>query len=68
MYVSMFFTHLGISMVTESLLFFTLTLIYIVFTIMQAQAEETYCLSKYPGVYQAYMKETSRWIGLKKNK
>jgi len=68
MYISMFFSYIGISITTLSWVFLLLTLIHIFFTILQAKSEEEYCLSKYGHLYQNYMKNTPRWIGFNKAK
>jgi len=63
MYISFFFSYIGISIATISLVFLLLTLIHISLTFPQARSEEKYCIIKYGKTYQEYMKKTPRWIG-----
>lgn len=68
MYISMFFSYIGISIATLSWVFLVLTLIHIFFTSLQAKSEEDYCLSKYGQLYQDYIEKTPRWIGFRNTK
>lgn len=66
MYISFFFSYLGISIATLSLLFLAITIIHISLTYFQAKSEEEYCLLKYGKSYQEYKQKTPRWIGFPK--
>jgi protein-S-isoprenylcysteine O-methyltransferase Ste14 len=68
MYVSMFLTHIGISIVTLSWVFFLLTVVYSVLTIMIVFFEENACIQRFGESYKNYMKETPRWLGNIKQK
>ena len=63
MYISMFLTHMGISIVTISWVFFLLTIIYSILTIMIVFFEEKACIQRFGESYKNYMRETSRWLG-----
>jgi len=63
MYISMFLTHIGISIVTLSWVFFLLTIIYSILTIMIVFFEEKACIQRFGESYKKYMRETPRWLG-----
>ena len=63
MYISFFFSYMGIVIATLSWVFLVLTLIHIFLTFFQARIEEKFCISKYGKEYEEYMRKTSRWIG-----
>jgi len=67
MYISFFFSYIGICIATLSILFLILTLIHISLTFLQARSEEEYCVLTYRESYQKYMEETPRWIGFPKS-
>ncbi len=52
MYISFFFSYIGICIATLSLLFLILTFIHISLTFLQAMSEEEYCILKYGDPYQ----------------
>lgn len=66
MYISFFFSYIGICIATLSLLFLFLTLVHISLTFLQARSEEQFCILTYGLSYQKYMKKTPRWVGIKK--
>lgn len=66
MYISFFFSYIGISIASMSLLFLMITIIHISLTYFQAKSEEEYCISKYGKTYQDYKEKTPRWIGFQK--
>jgi protein-S-isoprenylcysteine O-methyltransferase Ste14 len=66
MYLSFFFSYIGISIASLSLIFLVITIIHITLTFFQAKSEEKYCILTYGRSYQEYMERTPRWIGFPK--
>jgi protein-S-isoprenylcysteine O-methyltransferase Ste14 len=66
MYVSMFFTHVGIGLVCVSWVFMLLTLVYIVVTVILVGYEEEACRKKYGKSYEKYKASVPRWLGFRK--
>ena len=58
----------SITIMSLSWLFLFLVIILAIPLILNALAEERYCLEKYGKEYQDYMERTPRWIGLPKSK
>lgn len=66
MYLSMMFVYLGVSIATASWLFLLITIVTFFLQTYQAQKEEGYCCEQFGDAYLAYMRRTSRWIGIPK--
>ena len=66
MYISFFFTYIGIGLISNSWIFLIITFVYIMIIMLEVKNEEKLCLKKYGDKYKNYMKKTPRWIGLKK--
>lgn len=62
MYISFFFTYIGVGIVSVSWVFLMLTFVYIFITIIFVEYEEKTCIEKYGDAYRIYMKDTPRWI------
>ena len=63
--VSFIIIYIAIAIISNSLIYFVLSICLLVSFIILAKSEERYCLQLYGNVYKNYMKETSRFIGFK---
>jgi len=68
MYVSMFFTHVGIGLVCVSWVFMLLTLVYIVVTMILVGYEEDFCRKRYGKSFDRYLAMAPRWFGIGKKR
>ena len=67
-YVSFLLIYGSIALMSESLIFLVLTIIFAIIYLWFIPTEERYCLETYGKEYQEYMDRTPRWIGVPKSK
>jgi len=67
-YLGIYLMIFSITIMSLSWLFLLLVIILAIPLILNALAEERYCLEKYGKEYQDYMERTPRWLGLPKSK
>ena len=67
-YFSFLLIYGSISIMSLSLLFLIITIIFAIIYLMFMPTEERYCLETYGKEYQVYMKRTPRWIGVPTSK
>jgi len=68
LYFGLFLMIISISIMSLSWLFLLIVIILVIPLLLNASAEEQYCLKTYGKEYQEYMERTPRWIGLPKSK
>jgi len=68
MYVSNFFTNVGITMACLSWVFLLVTIVAIILENNIVTGEERTCLKLYGDAYREYMTRTPRWIGIPKSR
>jgi len=68
LYFGLFLMIISISIMSLSWLFLLIVIILVIPLLLNASAEEQYCLKTYGKEYQDYMERTPRWIGFPKSK
>ena len=66
MYTTSFIVLIGIGIVSASWLILLFSVLYIVFAVIAAPAEERSLLYQYGDAYREYINRTPRWIGIPK--
>jgi protein-S-isoprenylcysteine O-methyltransferase Ste14 len=66
MYTGGIFLTLGIAVVSMSLIYAIIILIWFILMVNSISKEESQCLKKYGKAYREYMNRTPRWIGFTK--
>lgn len=66
-YFSFLLIYVSISIMSVSLVFLILTIIFATIYLMFMPAEEQHCLKTYGKEYHEYMEKTPRWIGFPKS-
>jgi protein-S-isoprenylcysteine O-methyltransferase Ste14 len=67
LYFGLFLMIISISIMSLSWLFLLIVIILVIPLLLNASAEEQYCLKTYGKEYQDYMEITPRWLGLPKS-
>ena len=67
MYLANFIIFLGTGIATASWIIIIISIAFLILPDIYVFAEERYCLERYGNIYQKYIYETPKWIGIPKS-
>ena len=65
---SSFLILVGAGIASASWLFLSLSIVFIILSLVLIRVEERHCLEKFGDAYREYVKRTPRWIGIPKSR